>query len=60
MTPQKQEKTSELSEHWSPDSTLARNEVIMKPTYPVNQKSAVKSVVIIKVQMKCCFFYCRI
>ena len=26
MTPEKQDKTSELSKHWSPDSTLARNE----------------------------------
>ena len=30
MTPEKQDKTLELSKHWSPDSTLARNEVIMK------------------------------
>ena len=37
MTPKKQDKTSELSKHWSPDSTPARNEVIMKPPYPVNQ-----------------------
>ena len=37
MTPEKQDKTLELSKHWSPDSTLARNEVIMKMTYPVNQ-----------------------
>ena len=37
MTPEKQDKTSELNKHRSPDSTLARNEVIMKPTYPVNQ-----------------------
>ena len=28
-------KTLELSKHWSADSTLARNEVIMKTTYPV-------------------------
>ena len=35
MTPGKHDKTSELSKHWSPDST--RNEVIMKTTYPVNQ-----------------------
>ena len=34
MTPEKQDKTLELSKHWSPDSTLARNEVIMKMTYP--------------------------
>ena len=37
MTPEKQDKTSELREHGSPASTPARNEVIMKPTYPVNQ-----------------------
>ena len=36
MTPEKQDKTLELSKHWSPDSTPARNEV-MKMTYPVNQ-----------------------
>ena len=36
MTPEKQDKTSELTEHWSSDSTMARNEVIMKKTYPVN------------------------
>ena len=35
MTPEKQDKTLELSEHWSADSTPARNEVIMKRTYPV-------------------------
>ena len=35
MTPEKQDKTLELSKHWSVDSTLARNEVIMKKTYPV-------------------------
>ena len=35
MTPEKQDKTLELSKHWSVDSTLARNEVIMKRTYPV-------------------------
>ena len=35
MTPEKQDKTSELSKHWSVDSTPARNEVIMKRTYPV-------------------------
>ena len=34
MTPEKQDKTLELSKHWS---TPARNEVIMKTTYPVNQ-----------------------
>ena len=37
MTPEKQDKTLELCKHWSPDSTPARNEVIMKMTYPVNQ-----------------------
>ena len=37
MTPEKKDKTLELSKHWSPDSTLARNEVIIKTTYPVNQ-----------------------
>ena len=35
MTPEKQGKTLELSKHWSVDSTPARNEVIMKRTYPV-------------------------
>ena len=35
MTPEKQDKTLELSKHWSVDLTLARNEVIMKTTYPV-------------------------
>ena len=35
MTPEKQDKTLELSNHWSVDSTPARNEVIMKRTYPV-------------------------
>ena len=35
MTPEKQDKTLELSKNWSVDSTLARNEVIMKRTYPV-------------------------
>ena len=35
MTPEKQDKTLELSKHWSADSTPARNEVIMKSTYPV-------------------------
>ena len=33
MAPDKQDKTLELSKHWSPDSTLAGNEVIMKTTY---------------------------
>ena len=35
MTPEKQDKTLELRKHWSVDLTLARNEVIMKRTYPV-------------------------
>ena len=35
MTPEKQDKTLELSKHWSADSTLAGNEVTMKTTYPV-------------------------
>ena len=35
MTKEKQDKTLELSKHWSVDSTPARNEVIMKRTYPV-------------------------
>ena len=35
MTPEKHYKTLELSKHWSVDSTPARNEVIMKRTYPV-------------------------
>ena len=35
MTPEKQDKTLESSKHWSVDSTPARNEVIMKRTYPV-------------------------
>ena len=35
MTPEKQDKTLELSKHWSADSTPARNEVIMKRTYLV-------------------------
>ena len=35
MTPEKQDKTLELSKHWSADSTPARIEVIMKRTYPV-------------------------
>ena len=37
MTPEKQDKTLELSKHWSPESTTARNEMIMKTTDPVNQ-----------------------
>ena len=35
MTSEKQDKTLELSKHWSVDSTLARNEVIMNRTYSV-------------------------
>ena len=35
MTPEKQDKTLELSKHWSVDSTPARNEVIMNRKYPV-------------------------
>ena len=35
-TPKKQDKTSELDKHWSPNSTPARNEVIRKMTCPVN------------------------
>ena len=42
MTPEKQDKTLELSKHWSADSTLARNEVIMKGTYPVKSVKCVK------------------
>ena len=38
MTPEKQDKTLELSKQWSPDSTLARNEVIMK-TVNISSKS---------------------
>ena len=30
MTPEKQDKSLELSKHWSVDSPPARNEVIMK------------------------------
>ena len=36
MTPEKQDKTSEFSKRWSPDSAPARNEVIMKTTCPIN------------------------
>ena len=35
MTPEKQNKTLELSKHWPVDSTPARNKVITKMTYPV-------------------------
>ena len=35
MTPEKQDKTLELSKHCSADSMPARNEVIMKTTCPV-------------------------
>ena len=47
MTPEKKDKTLELSKHWSADSTPARNEVIMKRTNPVKLVSATKSAVII-------------
>ena len=33
MTPEKKDKTLELSKHWSVDSTPARNEVIMKADF---------------------------
>ena len=42
MTPEKQDKTLELSKHWSVDSTPARNEVIMQK----NRQSVTKSAVI--------------
>ena len=35
MTPENQDKALELSKHWSVDLKPARNEVIMKRTYPV-------------------------
>ena len=35
MTPEKQDKTLELSKDQCVDSTPARNEVILKRTYPV-------------------------
>ena len=47
MTPEKQDKTLEFSKHWSVDSTPARNEVIMKRTYPVKSVKCDKSAVII-------------
>ena len=47
MTPEKQDRTLELSKHWSAESTPERNEVIMKRTYPVKSVSATKSAVII-------------
>ena len=47
MTAVKQDKTLELSKHWSADSTPARNEVIMKTTYPV------KSVKCEKIKLGC-------
>ena len=47
MTPEKQDKSLELGKHWSPGLTPVRNEVIMKTSYPVNQESATKSVVIL-------------
>ena len=37
MTLEKHDKTLGLSKHWSPDSTPARNEAVMKMTHPVNQ-----------------------
>ena len=40
MTPEKHDKTLELSKHWSADLTPARNEVIMKMTYPVKYISS--------------------
>ena len=43
MTPEKQDKTLELSKHWSVDSTPARNEVIMKRTYPFQGDGAMFS-----------------
>ena len=43
MAPEKQDKTLELSKHWSADSTLARNEVIMKMTYPVKSVKCEKT-----------------
>ena len=42
ITPEKQDKTLELSKHWSVDSTPARNEVIMNRTYPVKVEVAKK------------------
>ena len=36
MTSEKQDKTSELSKRWSPNSTPAENKVIMKTAYPVS------------------------
>ena len=51
MTQEKRDKSSELSKHWSPDSTMVRNEVIMKTTYPLNQESATESVVTINNSM---------
>ena len=42
MTAEKQDKTLELSKHWSADSTPARNEVIMKRTYPVKSEKCDK------------------
>ena len=47
MTPEKQDKTSELSKQLSPETTPARNKVIMKTTYPVHQESVTKSALII-------------
>ena len=42
MTPEKQDKTLELSKHWFVDSTPARNEVIMKRTYPVKSVKKIR------------------
>ena len=47
MAAVKQDKTLELSKHWSADSTPGRNEVIMKTTYPV------KSVKCDKIKLGC-------
>ena len=32
MTPEKQDKTSKLSKHWSPNSAQTRNEIMVKTT----------------------------
>ena len=58
MTPEKQDKNFELIEHWSPESTTARNEAIMKTTYQVNQQNASKSVVIINKCMLLKYLIC--
>ena len=46
MTPEKQDKTLELSKHWSVDSTPARNEVIMKRACPVKSVKCDKCVLL--------------